>query len=99
MTRGLLVCIGVAIVCATAFVAPAIAQTKTPPKPATDRAKEFLIGGIVTAPTSVGSATAQLLNGAGNPSVDLFRLDNKLGMGFGVEANFDFRSARRCGLK
>jgi len=99
MSRRLLVCIGVAIVCSTAFVAPASAQTKAPSKPGTERATEFLIGGLVTAPTSVGSATAELLDGSGNPSVDLFRLDNKLGMGFGIEANFGFQISKALWLE
>ena len=99
MTRRLLLCIGVVTVFATAGVAPASAQTRTPPRPPTEHATEFLIGGIVTAPTSVGSATAQLLDGAGNPSVDLFQLDNKLGIGFGVEANLGFQISRSLWLE
>jgi len=99
MTRQLLASIGVALAFATVSVAPAIAQTKAPPRPATERGTEFLIGGLVTAPTSVGSATAELLDGAGNPSVDLFRLDNKLGLGFGVEANFGFQISRALWLE
>ena len=99
MTRRLIVSIAVVFAVAIAFVAPAIAQTKAPPRPATERGTEFLIGGLVTAPTSVGSATAELLDGAGNPSVDLFRLDNKLGLGFGVEANFGFQISRALWLE
>jgi hypothetical protein len=99
MTRRLLVCIAVTIAFATATVAPASAQTKPASKPGTERAMEFLIGGLVTAPTSVGSATAELLDGSGNSSVDLFHLDNKLGMGFGVEANLGFQIGRALWLE
>jgi len=57
------------------------------PAPKTKRAKEFLIGGIVTGPTPVGSADAELLNGAGDASVTLFKTTSKIAPGFGLESN------------
>lgn len=85
----------VTVAAVLALVAPpnAFAQTPGTQKPATQkpagpkRAKEFLVGGIVAGPSSAGSASADLLNGAGDPSVTLFRVDNKLATGFGLEAN------------
>ncbi len=79
--------IAVAVLSAVAVLtaAPASAQGAKPAP--TKRAKEFLVGGIVTGPTSVGSAAAELLNGAGDPSVTLFNTRNSLAMGFGVESN------------
>ena len=94
MTRRMPVSIGVAVAFVLSSVAPVIGQTKAPPKPATKRAKEFLIGGIVTGPTSVGSASADLLNGSGDPSVTLFQVDNNLAMGFGLEAGLGFQISR-----
>ena len=99
MTRRLIVCIGLAIAFATSSVAPASAQTPAQPKPRIDRGLEFLIGGIVTGPTSVGSASAELLDGSGNTSVTLFRVENKLAMGVGVEANLGFQLSRALWLE
>ena len=98
MTRQLIVP-GLVMALAAASARPAIAQTQTPPRPVTDRGIEFLIGGIVTGPTSVGSASAELLDGNGNPSVTLFRVDNKLAMGFGFEANLGFQLSRALWLE
>jgi hypothetical protein len=98
MTRGLLVGIGLVLALGTS-VAPADAQTKPPPRPGTERGWEFLIGGIVTGPTSVGSAAAEELNGAGDPSVILFRVENKLAMGFGIESALGFQIGQSLWLE
>jgi len=99
MTRRRIARICLVIAIAAASAAPAFAQTQKPSRPATDRGIEFLIGGIVTAPTSVGSADAELLDGNGNPSVTLFRVDNKLATGFGVEAILGFQLSRALWLE
>ena len=76
-----------ACVCfAIACTGEASAQTKPAPNLKPKRAKEFLIGGLFSGPTSVGSADANLLDGAGNPAVKLFSTTNRL-IGFGLEAN------------
>jgi len=98
MTCRLIASIGVTIAFLTVSVAPVGAQTRTS-KPSSKRAKEFLIGGIVTGPTSVGSATAELLNGAGEPAVNLFQVDNKLAMGFGVESSLGFQISNSLWLE
>jgi hypothetical protein len=98
MTGRMFVCMSVALAFTTASATPAIAQTKAPPQSSTKRAKEFLIGGILTGPTSVGSASADLFNGFGDPAVTLFQVDNKLAMGFGVESSVAFQIGRATWL-
>jgi hypothetical protein len=77
-----------AITTALLFAATAHAQaTGAKPAPKPKRAKQFLVGGLFTGPSSVGSASAELLNGAGTPSVTLFDARNKIASGFGIESN------------
>ncbi len=64
------------------------------PQPKPKRAKEFLVAGVVTGPTSVGSASAELLNGAGSASVTLFNARNSLATGFGLESNIGVQIGR-----
>jgi hypothetical protein len=87
MTRPSLKLAAMAAACAFLGASTALAQTPATAKPGSKRGKEFTIGGLVAGPTSVGSATAEELDGLGQPSVTLFRVDNKLGVGFGVESN------------
>lgn len=67
---------------------PAAAQTPaSTAKPGPNRAKEFSVGAVLAGPSSVGSAAAELNDGSGSPSVTLFRVENRLALGYGVEAN------------
>lgn len=75
-------------------VSLAEAQTPATAKPTPKRAKEFLFGGVVAGPSSVGTSTADLQNGTGDTSVTLFRVENKLASGFGAEANIGVQMSR-----
>jgi hypothetical protein len=69
----------------------ASAQTSsTQARPGPKRGREFMIGGLIAGPMSVGSASAELPGGSGTPGITLFRVKNTLGIGFGVESNIGF---------
>ena len=70
----------------------ALAQASASQRQTTQkREKEFVIGGVFAGPTSVGSAPAELLGGSDVPTVTLFRVENSLAPGFGIEANIGVR--------
>ena len=73
------------------------ARTQKPAAPA--RAKELAIGGVVAGPMSVGSASAELLGGSGQPSVTLFDVENRLATGFGIEMNIGAQLRRSVWLE
>jgi hypothetical protein len=83
--------VATAIAITLAAAAPAIAQTKPGARPTVKRQKEFLMGGLIAGPSSLGSAQAELLRGSGDPSVTLFREKNSLPFGFGGEAGIGFQ--------
>ena len=86
--RLLAACLAVILVGADA----ASAQTSsTQAKPGPKRAREFMVGGVVSGPTSVGSASAELQGGVGTPGLTLFRVENSLATGFGIESNIGFQ--------
>ena len=76
--------------------APAAAQTKPA---AQKKQKEFSLGLVVPGPSSLGETTAELLNGAGDPGVTLFRAKNSLSWGFGVETNIGWQLKRNLWLE
>lgn len=71
--------------------APAAAQAPagTPARPARDR--EWSVGGSLTGRSSMGDATATLLGSGGEPSVGLFRTENRFGAVAGPELAIAFR--------
>jgi hypothetical protein len=89
-----------AVLTAAAMLVATAAAAQGPPgatpgaKPGPKRAKEFLVGGVLTGPTSVGSAAAELLDGAGDPSVTWFRVNNALATGAGIESNIGVQIGR-----
>jgi hypothetical protein len=93
MTRAFLKLVAAMVACAFLGVPAASAQT-TAAKPGAKRAKEFTVGGLVSGPSSLGSASAEELNGVGDPSVTLFQVDNKFGLGYGVEANIGLQLSK-----
>ena len=85
------------IVLAVATAVPAFAQTKPPAAP--KKQKEFMLGLVMPGPTALGETTAELLNGAGDPSVVLFRTRNSLGWGFGLETNIGWELKKSLWLE
>lgn len=76
------------IACAFGAATSAVAQTTAAAKkPGPKRAKEFVVGGILAGPSSLGSADAILLGGTGSSAVTLFRTENRMATGYGVELN------------
>src|SRR5262245_3023228 len=88
MTATLRMILVSSIAIALAFAGDASAQTS---KPSAKKHKQLVVGGLFAGPSSVGTAAAELLNGSGDPSVTLFRVENKLAAGLGVEANLGFQ--------
>ena len=71
------------------------AQTPAPASPAPPaRDREFIVGGVVAAPASMGSVDAVLLGSNGAPSVTLFRTQNRLAAGAGPEVMLGFALRR-----
>lgn len=75
------------------LAADAAAQAKpstAKPAPAAKRPKEFFVGGLLTGPSSMGSADATLTAPNGSP-LTLFSTDNGVGMGYGLELGLGFQ--------
>jgi hypothetical protein len=73
------------------LAADAAAQTQsTAAKPQSPkRPKEFFVGGLITGPSSMGSADATLTSPSGTP-VTLFTTENGAATGFGLELGLGF---------
>ncbi len=84
-----------AVAATIASAAAAEAQTKSQGRPGGKREKEFLVGAVIAGPSSVGSSDATLLDGAGNPGVTLFRVENQLATGQGIESNIGIQLSRK----
>src|SRR5689334_22750440 len=95
MTGRITTLLALALAVTVASAAIAEAQTKPQSRPAGKREKEFLFGVVVAGPSSVGSAAAELPDGSGNTGVTLFRVENQLGRGLGLEANIGVQLSRR----
>lgn len=90
-------CGAIALVFCGVLGAAAASAAQTPaarPNAHAPREREWAIGGIYTAPSSMGSADAQLLGGNGTPSLTLFSTKSGMASGFGPELLFGFRAGR-----
>jgi hypothetical protein len=64
-----------------------------PPRPTGSR-HELLIGGLISGPSSMGTADAQLLGSNGQTSLTLFSTKNGMSVGYGPELLLGFRAGR-----
>ena len=71
------------------------AHAQTAAAKAPRKQREFSVGGLVTAPMSLGSIEGNLLNGNGNETLTFIGLENTLGMGYGVEAVLGYQLGGR----
>ena len=80
---------------AAALLVAATAHAQTPAAKAPRKQREFTIGGLITAPMSIGNVEGNLLNGSGSETLTFIGLENKLAMGYGVEVILGYQLAGR----
>ena len=67
----------------------------TPAKAAVKKERDVTIGAVFSGPVSQGTANAEELGSSGTPSVTLFKTENQMAPGIGVDAAFGFQLSRK----
>jgi hypothetical protein len=80
---------------AAALLIAATAHAQTAAAKAPRKQREFSLGGLIIAPMSLGDIEGNLLNGNGNETLTFIGLENKLAMGYGVEAILGYQLSGR----
>jgi hypothetical protein len=88
----------VATFAALAVPTMARAQTDPPPSTLTAKQREITFGGLLAAPASLGTRSAELTRPNGTP-FELFRTENRAGVRFGAEVLLTFPLSRRFAVE